>query len=100
MRLAGIVHESISDGPGIRIVIFFQGCPHACQGCHNPHTWDAMGGSEIDTTELLAGLRFSPLISGVTLSGGEPFAQAEAAVTLAQAAKARGLNLWVYSGYT
>ena len=59
-----------------------------------------VGGSEIDTSELIADLRFTPLISGVTFSGGEPFAQAEAAVCLADEVKARGLNLWVYSGYT
>ena len=47
MRIAGFVEESIVDGPGFRIVIFFQGCAHHCYGCHNPETWDFEGGKEV-----------------------------------------------------
>lgn len=99
MRLAGVVHESVTDGPGIRTTIFFQGCPHACAGCHNPHTWRSSSGQVFTLDALLAELRLSPLLSGVTFSGGEPFAQAPAAAQLARAVKLRRLDLWVYTGY-
>ncbi|MFQ7102425.1 MAG: 4Fe-4S cluster-binding domain-containing protein, partial [Anaerovoracaceae bacterium] len=46
LRLAGIVRESIVDGPGIRFTVFCQGCPHGCPGCHNPETHDFKGGSD------------------------------------------------------
>ena len=73
IRLAGIVKESVVDGPGIRMVIFVQGCPHGCIGCHNPGSHDPAGGYESTTEELIAALPDGKLISGVTLSGGEPF---------------------------
>jgi anaerobic ribonucleoside-triphosphate reductase activating protein len=99
VRIAGVVNESIVDGPGIRIAIFFQGCPHACPGCHNPQTWNFQGGRELSVSELVQSLKVTPLISGVTFSGGEPFGQAEAAVCIGAALKARGINLWVYTGF-
>ena len=57
LRIAGTVGESIVDGPGIRYVIFTQGCPHGCPGCHNPETHDFAGGREIDAETLLAEIR-------------------------------------------
>lgn len=100
LRIAGTVGESIVDGPGIRYVIFTQGCPHRCPGCQNPGTHDFAGGREIDTDVLLEEIRRNPLISGVTFSGGEPFAQAEALLPLARALRAEGRHLMAYSGYT
>ncbi len=100
MRIAGIAYESVVDGPGLRNTVFFQGCPHACPGCHNPETWDPAAGLEYSLQNLLAALKLNPLISGVTFSGGEPFLQAEAAAQLGEIIKAQGLNLWVYTGYT
>ena len=99
IRLAGIVKESVVDGPGIRMVIFVQGCPHGCIGCHNPGSHDPAGGYESTTEELIAALPDGKLISGVTLSGGEPFLQAEAAAEIATAAKNRGLSVVTYTGY-
>lgn len=99
VRIAGIAHESVVDGPGIRTTVFFQGCLHACPGCHNPQTWRLDGGREYQVDELLNQLKLTPLISGVTFSGGEPFLQAKAAAALGAAIKKRGLNLWVYSGF-
>jgi anaerobic ribonucleoside-triphosphate reductase activating protein len=98
-RIAGVVNESIVDGPGIRITIFFQGCPHACRGCHNPQTWDFGNGRELSVSALIQSLKVTPLISGVTFSGGEPFSQAEAAAGIGASLKALGLNLWVYTGF-
>jgi anaerobic ribonucleoside-triphosphate reductase activating protein len=99
VRIAGVVNESVVDGPGIRTVIFFQGCPHACPGCHNPETWNFRGGRELSVSDLIRSLKVTPLISGVTFSGGEPFGQAEAASALGASLKALGLNLWVYTGF-
>ncbi len=100
IRLAGVVNDSIVDGPGFRYTIFTQGCPHHCMGCHNPHTHDFSGGSDGDTDEIIAQFSRNILLSGITLSGGEPFCQAEACCELAKAAKKIGLNVWAYTGYT
>ena len=100
MRVSGCADDSIVDGPGIRFVVFAQGCPHQCAGCHNPHTHDFDGGYEADTADLITRLRQNPLLDGLTLSGGEPFAQPKACAELARAARDAGLNVWVYSGYT
>ena len=99
-RVSGIVNDSIVDGYGLRLAVFMQGCPHGCPGCHNPETWAAQGGRAADTDEVVALLHKNPLLDGLTLSGGEPFMQPEAALVMAQAAKARGLNVWAYTGYT
>lgn len=100
MRIAGIVRESIVDGPGIRFTVFCQGCPHGCPGCHNPETHDFDGGNDCSTEKLLEEIDKNPLLAGVTFSGGEPFCQPEAFVELAKGVKERGLNITVFSGYT
>ncbi len=100
LRIAGVANESIVDGPGIRDTIFFQGCPHACPGCHNPETWETGGGNEISILDLLSLLIINPLVTGVTFSGGEPFLQASAAAALGGIFKEKGLDLWVYTGFT
>jgi anaerobic ribonucleoside-triphosphate reductase activating protein len=99
IRIAGVVHESIVDGPGIRLTLFFQGCPHACPGCHNPQTWDPRGGIEYTLAELTAKLQPNPLEQGITFSGGEPFCQAEGAAKLAAYYRDLGLSLWIYTGF-
>lgn len=98
-RTAGVETESVVDGPGIRFVVFFQGCPHHCPGCHNPDTHDAAGGTEITTEEVLARMRQAKLVRGLTLSGGEPFMQPSAALELARGAHAAGFNVVTYTGY-
>lgn len=99
MRIAGLVQDSIVDGPGFRFTVFVQGCGHHCPGCHNPQTHDPEGGNEMSTDEVLQELRSNPLTDGLTLSGGEPFDQAEDCLTLAKAAHEDGLNVWAYTGY-
>jgi len=99
LRLAGIVKESIVDGPGLRLAMFAQGCPHKCRGCHNPETHPFEGGSEYTVSQILDMAVANPLLDGLTLSGGEPFAQAEAFGELARGAQARGLSVWTYTGY-
>lgn len=100
IQIAGLVNDSIVDGPGMRYTIFTQGCPHHCAGCHNPQTHDFDGGKSIETDEIVEKFRKNPLLDGITLSGGEPFCQSAACLELAKAAHAAGLNVWIYSGYT
>lgn len=100
VRIAGIAKESVVDGPGIRSTIFFQGCPHACPGCHNPETWRFDDGSEIGLADLIRLLDLNPLVTGVTFSGGEPFQQAPSAAVLGKYLRELGLNIWVYTGFT
>jgi len=100
LRLSGIVKESIVDGPGIRFVIFAQGCKHHCPGCHNPQTHAFEGGTIMNINDILGMIERNPLLDGITLSGGEPFEQADTFAILAEKAKAKGLNIMTYTGYT
>jgi len=100
LRIAATVQDSIVDGPGLRYVVFTQGCPHRCEGCHNPDTFDYDGGYEVDVDELVGDIDKNPILDGVTFSGGEPVIQADALLPLAKAVKDRGLQLMLYSGYT
>lgn len=99
LYLAGLQEDSIVDGPGMRLAVFTQGCPHHCPGCHNPETWPT-GGVAWRVEELLDKIRHNALCGGLTLSGGEPLAQAASCAQLAQGAKEAGRNVWLYSGYT
>jgi anaerobic ribonucleoside-triphosphate reductase activating protein len=100
MRIADVISDSIVDGPGLRMTVFTQGCPHRCPGCHNPQTHDPNGGMEYSIASILAFAAENPLLDGLTLSGGEPFAQAADCAALARGAHEMGLNIWCYTGYT
>lgn len=100
IRIAGVVNDSIVDGPGLRFAVFTQGCFHHCPGCHNPETHDPQGGHDEDTEALIARMKKNPLLSGLTLSGGDPLEQSAPCLELAKAAHAMGLNVWAYTGYT
>lgn len=96
-----IIEESIVDGPGIRFVVFVQGCPHNCLGCHNPLTHSFKGGEKMDIDYIYNKIIKNPLISGITFSGGEPFCQAEHLRLLAQKIKATtSLEIAIYTGFT
>ena len=99
VRVAGRIAESIVDGPGLRYVLFTQGCPHRGPGCHNPDTHDFGGGTPVVLRDILADIRRNPLLRGVTFSGGEPFCQSEALIPLAAALKSLGYHLMAYTGY-
>lgn len=103
IKLAGLTRESTVDGPGIRMAIYFQGCPHHCRGCHNPETWDPEDGVEKTVTETLELINrlITPLHSGLTISGGEPFFQQEGLLALVKGVKEQfpHLNIWCYTGY-
>jgi len=100
LRIFGTADDSIVDGPGIRFSIFAQGCSHACAGCHNPEALPFEGGRVVLVEELMAQIEANPLLAGITLTGGEPFVQPEPFSKLANWAKAKGLSVWAYSGYT
>jgi anaerobic ribonucleoside-triphosphate reductase activating protein len=100
IRIAGTVRESVVDGPGLRFVIFTQGCCHRCKGCHNPDTWDLLGGELVKAEDLLKQVKAERLIKGVTFSGGEPFLQAAPLAWLGREIKKQGLDLITFTGYT
>ena len=100
LRIAGTIPESIVDGPGIRYVLFTQGCPHSCPGCHNPQTHDFAGGRETQVSDLLTDITRRSFVKAVTLSGGEPFCQPAPLAELAAALKEKGFHLMCYSGFT
>lgn len=100
LKLAGIVDDSIVDGPGIRLTVFGQGCPHHCQGCQNPDTWAFDGGAEIQEEQIVEMVKGNPLVRGVTFSGGEPFEQAAGFAKLARILKHDRYEVACFTGYT
>lgn len=100
LNLAGIMNDSIVDGPGIRTAIFAQGCPRRCEGCHNLQSHPFGTGTDYTPQELLALVQRNPLVRGVTFSGGEPFSQAEGFAVLARLLKQHGYEVASYTGYT
>lgn len=102
IKIAGKVDDSIVDGPGIRYTVFFQGCPHHCVGCHNPETHDFEGGHFEEIDNIVNAIESNPILMGVTISGGEPFAQEDCLLSLIRKIKEKcpKLNIMVYTGYT
>ncbi len=100
LRLAGVIRESIVDGPGLRMSIFTQGCPHHCEGCQNPQTHDPAGGYVSHPENILREIDKNPLLRGVTFTGGEPFMQAAPLAELAVEIHKRGLDIVTYTGFT
>ena len=100
LRVAGLVEESIVDGPGLRLTVFAQGCGRGCPGCHNPTAQDYAGGTAMRVEEILDRLAGNPLLTGLSLSGGEPFDQADAFAVLARSAQRMGYHIMAWSGYT
>ena len=100
IRLFGIVRESIVDGPGLRFVVFVQGCPHHCPGCQNPESHDPAGGFATNTGRIWDNLIKNPSLRGVTFSGGEPFLWAKELAQIGRQARLVGLDVMTYSGWT
>ena len=96
---APLQSDSILDGEGIRTVIWFQGCLHNCLGCHNPETHDLNGGIEYDLEDIKKETSNLKYQKGITLSGGDPFYQIDAAAEIAKYAHEIGLNVWCYTGF-
>lgn len=103
LKVAGISKNSVVDGPGIRYVIFTQGCYHKCEGCQNPQTHDSNGGKFIDIQEIFEEYINNTTYDGITFSGGEPFLQADVLADLAVKIRSdlsRPHNIICYTGYT
>lgn len=101
IRLAAYLQpDSIVDGEGIRTVIWTQGCPHACPGCHNPETHDFKGGELVDIDEVKTAIDELEGQDGITFSGGDPFMQPKECSLIANYARSKGLNIWTYTGFT
>ncbi|CAM3582744.1 anaerobic ribonucleoside-triphosphate reductase activating protein [Erysipelothrix sp. HDW6B] len=98
IRLSSFISDSIVDGEGIRSVIFTQGCPHNCPGCHNQKSIPYDGGELIAVEDVITQVLDANL-GKVTFSGGEPFIQAEALYLIAKRLKEEGYNLWSYTGF-
>lgn len=90
-------NRSLVDGPGVRTVVFFQGCDLHCKGCQNPSTWEMKNGTEITTDELVTVLKKEVINKKVTFSGGEPLMQVEALIDIVK--KLSGFDVAVYTGY-
>ena len=101
IRLAADLQtDSIVDGPGLRAVLWTQGCGHHCEGCQNPQTWDFNGGGLVPIDMVKEAIDELKYQEGLTFSGGDPMYQPEACLEIAKYAKNKGLNIWVYTGFT
>lgn len=101
IRLAAYLQpDSIVDGEGIRTVLWTQGCPHHCPGCHNPDTHNFDAGALIEVEDVISELKKIKNQNGITLSGGDPVCQADACYEISKAAHEMGLNVWCYTGFT
>lgn len=104
MRVASILDESVVDGLGIRVVVFFQGCSHMCVGCHNPALLPFEGGEEYSVEQIGEEILkcLTKLHRGVTLSGGDPVFQAQELEELIAYLRERkpDINIWLYTGFT
>ncbi len=101
IRLASdLQSDSIVDGPGLRTVIWTQGCSHKCKGCQNPQTWDFNGGGEVPLKLVYEAIDELKYQTGITFSGGDPMFQPYPCTELARYCKDKGYNIWVYTGFT
>jgi anaerobic ribonucleoside-triphosphate reductase activating protein len=96
----GRVQDSIVDGPGLRYVLFVQGCNHHCKGCHNPETWEFNNSKLMTAEAVIAEISGNPLVTGVTFSGGEPVEQADELLPVLEWCKANNYDTMMYTGYT
>ena len=100
VSMAGTIRHSSVNGPGVRYVLFLQGCAHGCPGCQNPETHRIGDGTWRETEDVIAEILATRYLDGITLSGGDPLYQPEAAGEIAEKAQAAGLDVWMYTGWT
>ena len=91
-------HGSTCDGPGVRNVVFLQGCLRHCPGCHNMGTWNTSGGYEIALSDLVSIIDQETPMRRITISGGEPLLQPEGLLELAHCLREKGYDIAVYTG--
>jgi len=100
LRLYHVLLATRTEGPGLRAAVWVQGCPNHCKGCMAPETWSFTDGFPMDVSELAEEILATPALEGVTLAGGEPFAQAAPLASLAQRLRVHGLGVITFTGYT
>lgn len=105
LRVAAFEPRSLVNGPGVRAVLWVQGCGRRCPGCFNPNFLPRDGGREVEVGEVLdwtaaAGASGLEPVEGVTFSGGEPFDQAPALAAVARGVRERGLGVVVFTGHS
>lgn len=94
-----IVEDTTVDGPGFRTSVYSSGCPHHCQGCHNPQSWNIENGHPVEVEEILKVILDDPF-ADVTFSGGDPMFQPQGFTELAKAIKQQSCkSIWCYTGY-
>lgn len=99
LNVANVVDRTEAEGPGVRFAVWVQGCPFRCAGCCNPEQL-AFVPRDAVTPEALAERALRAGVEGVSLLGGEPFAQAAGLARFARLVSTAGLSVMVYSGYT
>lgn len=99
LRIAAFLPRSRVNGPGLRSVLWVQGCPLRCAGCFNPDFVPFAGGREAAPSAIANWMLAEPETEGVSFSGGEPFAQAEALAEVAEAVRAAGKGVLVFTGF-
>jgi len=103
LRWSRFLAATTAEGPGLRSALWVQGCSVHCPGCFNPQLWAEIGGRVENTAQLADGFVADAQdagVEGITLLGGEPFDQAAALATIAEAFRAAGLTVMTFSGYT
>ena len=107
MRFAGIIKNDLAAAPGVCVTFFTQGCPHHCQGCHNPETWDFNGGKEFtnkNLIELFEAINANGVQRDLCIMGGEPLCQENEFLTNLIIDQVKetfpGIKIYVWSGYT
>lgn len=104
MNVAGINFESVVDGEGVRVVVFVSGCLHNCKGCHNPASHSFTAGQPFTQElqdEIIAYIKKTPFISGLTLSGGDPMYSAKEITPFIERLRkdVKDISVWIYSGF-
>lgn len=107
MRYAGLIKNDVVNGYDVCVSVWCQGCPHRCQGCHNPETWDFNGGIEIDEDELieevLEAINKNGIHRNLSILGGEPLCEENRGFTtrLVKMAKEKypGVQIFLWTGY-
>ncbi|WP_046213716.1 anaerobic ribonucleoside-triphosphate reductase activating protein [Paenibacillus wulumuqiensis] len=105
MNICGYIPESINEGPGLRAVVFISGCTHRCPGCFSPHTWSFQAGKPFTAElqqQIIEEIADNPLLSGLTIAGGDPFFSAAEVSRFVSRVRAAlpDFSIWIYSGYT
>ena len=101
IRLArDIEFDSISNGEGLRMVLWFQGCFYECRGCHNPKSWDLDGGKTYLIKDIIDMVKTNLDADGITLSGGDPLLQSHVLKVLLPLLYDLNQNIWLYTGDT